>query len=334
MISTLTRNVSKFGATALLPFLLGSPLSAHGQTVNYPNKTIKFVVPYTPGGSNDVVARVLGQKLSTYWGQSVVVDNISGAGGNVGAAYVARAAADGYTLLITPNNLLTMNPYVYKKNGVGYDPIKDFAPISLVATGAIMLAVNAHLPVNSVTDLIAYMKANPGKLGYGSAGVGTPHHLTAVMFQSMAGGDMTHIAYRGASPAVNDLVAGRIDLMFGIPNSLMPFVKTGQLKALGISSDEKDPYLPDVPTISSSGLPGFNSTLWIGLVAPAGTPKAILDKINAGIAKAMSEDDVKATLKEQGLHAAFSSSGEFSELVKKDASRWSKLIEEKGVTAD
>jgi len=335
MIKTLAHRLFRLGVIALSPVLAGAPALAQGQETNYPSKPVRLIVPYTPGGSNDVVARILGQKLSTYWGQSVIIDNISGAGGNLGAAYVARAAADGYTLLITPNNLLTMNPYVYKKTGVGYDPIKSFAPISLVATGPIMLAINAQLPVKSVDELIAYAKSKPGQLSYASAGVGTPHHLTAAMFQSMSGVKMTHIPYRGAAPAVQDLVAGRVDIMFGIPNSLMPFVKTGQLRTLGIASDKPDPSLPEVPTIaSSSSLTDFNSALWIGLIAPAGTPMPVLEKIRAGIVKAMSEADVKAALKEQGLQAASNTSSEFSELIRKDAARWSKVIDEEGVTAD
>lgn len=321
-------------ATTLAVSLGWGSVLAQTADETYPNQPIKFIVPYTPGGSNDVVARIVGQKLSSYWGQSVIVENKPGAGGNLGASAVARSAPDGYTLLITPNNLLTMNPALYKKSGAGYDAVKDFSPISLIATGPILLAVSSEVPVNSVSELIAYARGNPDKLSYASAGIGTPHHLTAEMLKSMAGIRMVHIPYRGAVAAVGDLAAGRVHVMFGIPNTLMPFVKTGQIKALGVSSLDMDPSLPDVPTIASSGLPGFDSTLWIGLVAPSGTPQAVIDKINMGIAKAMQEPDVRSALEAQGLSPASNSSEAFDALIQKDAARWSNLIEAEGITAE
>jgi len=308
--------------------------AAHAAEEAYPNKPIKFVVPYTAGGSNDVVGRVLAQKLSADWGVPIIVENRAGAGGNLGAAQVARSAADGYTFLITPNNLLTMNPYVYEKIGVGYDPIKDFQPVSLVATGPILLAVNAELPVNSVQELIAYAKANPGKLSYASAGVGTPHHLSAELFKSMTGVDIVHVPYKGAVPAVSDLAAGRVQVMFGIPNSLMPFVKTGQLKALAVSSVAPSSQLPDLPTIDSAGVPGFDSSLWIGLTAPAGTPAAVIARINTAIREAMHDSEVKTSLEAQGLMPASSTPQEFAALIKHDADRWSKLVHDRQLSAD
>jgi len=308
--------------------------AAHAADEAYPNKPIKFVVPYTAGGSNDVVGRVLAQKLSADWGVPIIVENRAGAGGNLGAAQVARSAADGYTFLITPNNLLTMNPYVYQKIGVGYDPIKDFQPVSLVATGPILLAVNAELPVNSVQELIAYAKANPGKLSYASAGVGTPHHLSAELFKSMTGVDIVHVPYKGAVPAVSDLAAGRVQVMFGIPNSLMPFVKTGQLKALAVSSVALSAQLPDLPTVDSAGVPGFDSSLWIGLTAPAGTPAAVIAKVNTAIREAMHDPEVKTSLEAQGLMPASSTPQEFAALIKHDADRWSKLVHDRQLSAD
>lgn len=320
-------------ACMLLATALGMPASAQ-DAGDYPARPVTFVVPYTAGGSNDVVARILGEKLGSYWKQSVVVENKPGAGGNLGAGMVARAAPDGYTLLITPNNLLTMNPAMYKKTGVGYDPLKDFSLISLIATGPIMLAVNSNLPVGSVSELIAHAKANPQKLSYASAGIGTPHHLTAELLKSMADIDMLHVPYRGAVPAVTDLAAGRVDVMFGIPNSLMPFVKRGDIKALAISGPEPAPSLPNIPTIASEALPGFNSTLWIGLAAPAGTPSSIIEKINADIAKAMKEEDVIAALEAQGLAPAWDTPEEFQAMAKEDAERWTALIEEQNISAE
>jgi len=333
---TLTKTLHSLSATAivLLAATFSTPTWAQNDSHTYPTRPVTFIVPYTAGGSNDVVARILGEKLASYWKQSVVVENKPGAGGNLGASSVARAEPDGYTLLITPNNLLTMNPAMYKKTGVGYDPLKDFSLISLIATGPILLAVNAGLPVNSVSELVDYAKANPQGLTYASAGVGTPHHLTAELFKSMAGIDMLHIPYRGAVPAVTDLAAGRVDVMFGIPNSLMPFVKRGDLKALAVSGPETDPSLPGIPTVASDALPGFNSTLWIGLIAPTGTPRPVIEKINADIAKAMKEADVIAALEAQGLTAAWNTPDEFRALAKEDAERWTALIEEQNITAD
>ncbi|VCU70874.1 Tripartite tricarboxylate transporter family receptor [Pigmentiphaga humi] len=316
-----------------LAFGLACAAAGHAQAAEtgYPNRPIKLVVPYTAGGSNDVVARVLGQKLSSYWSQPVVVENRPGAGGNLGAAHVARAEPDGYTLLITPNNLLTMNPALYRKTGAGYDPVKDFTPISLVASGPIMLATNAGLPVKSVRELIAYAKANPDKLSYASAGSGTPHHLTAELFKSMTGIQMVHVPYRGAAPAVTDLSAGRVQVMFGIPNSLMPFVKTGQLRALAVSGKRE---MIGLPTVADSGVPGFDSELWIGLTAPAGTPAPVIQKLNEAIEKAMRDPEVASALDAQGLAPAWSSTGEFAALVRKDSQRWTQLIDELGLSAD
>lgn len=327
----------KFLRTALCGLVAGFCLptsAAHAADEGYPSRPIKFVVPYTAGGSNDVVGRVLAQKLSTYWGVPIIVENRPGAGGNLGAAQVARSAPDGYTFLVTPNNLLTMNPYIYKKTGVGYDPIKDFAPVSLMATGPILLATNAKLPVNSVKDLIAYAKANPGKLSYASAGIGTPHHLSAELFKSLTGIDMVHVPYKGAVPAISDLTAGRVDVMFGIPNSLMPFVKTGQLKALAVSGLKPSSLLPKLPTVDASGVPGFDSSLWIGLTTTAGTPSTVINKVSQGIAQAMHDPEVKASLEAQGLSPVSSTPKELTGLIEHDAARWSKLIDERQLTAD
>ncbi len=227
-----------------------------------------------------------------------------------------------------------MNPYIYKKTGVGYDPIKDFAPVSLMATGPILLATNAKLPVNSVKDLIAYAKANPGKLSYASAGIGTPHHLSAELFKSLTGIDMVHVPYKGAVPAISDLTAGRVDVMFGIPNSLMPFVKTGQLKALAVSGLKPSALLPELPTVDASGVPGFDSSLWIGLTTTAGTPSAVITKVSQGIAQAMHDPEVKASLEAQGLSPVSSTPKELAGLIEHDAARWSQLIDERQLTAD
>lgn len=314
-------------ATASLSMLPGHAADA------WPNKAIRLIVPYTTGGSNDVVARIYGEKLSAYWGQAVIVDNKPGVGGNIGASFAARAPADGYTLLITPNNLPTMNPFMYSKDKLGYNVTKDFEPISVMSKGPILLAVNAKLPVNSVRELVAYAKANPGKLSYASAGVGTPHHLTAELFKAEAGIDVLHVPYKGAAPAVTDLVGGEVQMMFGIPNSLMPFVKTGQLKALAVTGKDPVPSLPGIPTLAST-YPGFSSELWIALLAPAGTPVAITEKIRQALARAAKDPDVRAKLELQGLQPATSSGEELRTMIRAESARWSKIIIDNKITAD
>lgn len=299
----------------------------------WPSKPVRLIVPYTAGGSNDVVARIYGEKLSAYWGQPVIVENKPGVGGNIGAALVARSPADGYTLLVTPNNLPTMNPFMYSRDKLGYDVAKDFEPISVMSRGPILLAVNAKLPVNSVQELVAYAKANPGKLSYASAGVGTPHHLTAELFKAQGGIDVLHVPYRGATPAVTDLVTGQVQMMFGIPNSLMPFVKGGQLKALAVTSKQAIASVPGVPTVAAV-FPDFSSELWIALVAPAGTPNSVIDRVRESLARAAADPQVRAKLEAQGLQAQVSSPEELKAVIRSESARWSKIILDNRITAE
>ncbi|WP_036595249.1 Bug family tripartite tricarboxylate transporter substrate binding protein [Ottowia thiooxydans] len=300
---------------------------------SWPHKPVRLIVPYTAGGSNDVVARVYGERLSAYWGQPVIVENRPGVGGNLGAAFVAKSLADGYTLLITPNNLPTMNPYMYAKEKLGYDVAKDFEPISMMAQGPILLTVNAKLPVNSVRELVTYAKANAGKLSYASAGVGTPHHLTAELFKSEAGIDALHVPYRGAASAVTDLVGGEVQMMFGIPNSLMPFVRTGQLKALAVTSKDTVASLPGIPTVAGA-YPGFSSELWIALMAPAGTPSAVTEKVRQSLARAAKDPQVIAKLEAQGLQSVAGSPAELRSAIQSESARWSHIIINSKITAE
>lgn len=300
---------------------------------SWPSKPVRLIVPYTAGGSNDVVARIYGEKLSAYWGQPVIVENKPGVGGNIGTALVAKSPADGYTLLITPNNLPTMNPFMYSRDKLGYDVGKDFEPITLMSRGPILLAVNAKLPVNSVQELVAYAKAHPGKLSYASAGVGTPHHLTAELFKAQADIDVLHIPYRGAASAVTDLVGGQVQMMFGIPNSLMPFVKAGQLKALAVTSKDPVPSVPGVPAVAST-YPNFSSELWIALLAPAGTPAAVTDRIRQSLARAAADPQLRAKLEAQGLQPAAGSAEELKALIRLESARWSKIILDNKITAE
>ena len=207
------------------------------QTASWPTRPVKLIVPFTPGGSNDVLGRIVGQKLSDYWGQPVLVENRPGVGGNLGASLVAKAPADGYTLLVAPGNLLTINPFLYEKDKVGYDPIKDLDPISFLGIAPIVLAVNSRVPAQNVRELIALAGAKAGAVNYASAGIGTPQHLSAELFASMAGVRLTHIPYKGAVPAITDLIGGQVQMMFGIINSLLPFIRNGAVRAIGVGGE-------------------------------------------------------------------------------------------------
>lgn len=323
----------------VLGFVVGLAVSlaaftpnVHAQ-VNFPEKPVKFIVPFTPGGSNDVIARVVGEKLSQYWGQPVIVENKPGAGGNIGAGFVANSAPDGYTLLVAANNVLTINPSLYSR--VPFNPLKDFAPVTLLGSVPMLLVVNPSLKVNTVSELIAAAKAAPnGGLSYASAGIGTPHHLAAALFSSMANVPMIHVPYKGAGPAVTDVLSGLVPVMFGASNTLIPHIKTGGFKAVAVTGTQRLPMLPDVPTVAESGLPGYYADIWVGLVAPASVPQNIIVKINADVTRALKDPLVRAKLDQQGLIPAFNSPSEFADLIKKDLARWTKVVKETGAKAD
>jgi tripartite-type tricarboxylate transporter receptor subunit TctC len=291
----------------------------------YPSHPIKIIVPFTAGGSNDVLGRTIAQKLQDIWGQPVVVENKPGASGNIGADLVAKSAADGYTLLIAANNILSINPTL--NEGTPFDPVKDFAPIALVGAVPVLLAVTPSLPVKSVKDIIALGKAQPDKLAFGSAGYGSPQHLSADLFASMAGVKMLHVPYRGASPMITDLLSGQIQLSFGAINSMLPLVKDGKLRALAVATERRLPYLQDVPTVSEE-LPGYETDIWIALVAPAGTPQAIVDKINGEVSRIFALPDVIERLAAQGIEPKTSSPEQLTALIKSDLVRWGKVIKE------
>lgn len=307
--------------------------SAHAQPAHFPNRPVRFVVPFTPGGSNDALARVVGQKLGEYWGQSVVVDNRPGAGGNLGSREVAKSPADGYTYLIAANSFV-MNPPLYGDGKAGYDPIREFTPVAQLGVVPILLVTRKTLPVQSVQDLVRLAKSEPGKITYASAGVGTPHHLTAELFASMAGIKMVHVPYKGAVPAATDLVGGQVDVLFGVANSVLPFIKNGSIKVLATSGAQRLSYLPDVPTVAESGLAGFNSEVWIGLVAPSNTPPDIVERVSRDVARALSDPTVKEKLAAQGLDAASSTPTELGVIIKNDLDRWTAVIKATGARAD
>ena len=275
----------------------------------YPNRTIRLVVPFPAAGTTDILARAAAQKLTEAFGQSVVVDNRPGAAGNIGSDLVAKSAPDGYTLLMGTVGTHAINPSLYSK--MPYDHVKDFVPVVLVAGVPNVLVVNPALPVNSVADLIKLAKDKPGQINFASSGSGTSIHLSGELFKTMAGVDITHIPYKGSSPALTDLVGGQVQIMFDNLPSALPQIKAGKLRAIAVTSLKRAPVLPDVPTISESGLPGFEASSWFGVLAPAGTPAPIVARINAEVNKWLQSAEAREKLLSQGAEAAGGSPEQF-----------------------
>jgi tripartite-type tricarboxylate transporter receptor subunit TctC len=296
----------------------------------WPERPITLVVPYTPGGVTDALARVVAAALSERLKEPVVVDNRAGGGANIGAALVARANPDGYTLLMGSAATHAINVSLYKK--LSYDPIKDFAPISLVAEVPNVLVVNPSVPVHNVKELIAYAKANPGRLNFGSSGAGGTIHLSGELFKSMAGVQMTHVPYKGSAPAVNDLLGGQTQVMFD--SSVVPYVKAGKLRALAVTSAKRSSALPDVPTIAEAGLPGYEATAWFGILAPAGTPEPVIAKLNTEISAVLRDPAVTRWMVGQGFEAAGGTPADFATHIRKETAKWARVVKESGATAE
>ena len=299
---------------------------------SYPTKSIRVVVPFPAGGTTDVLARAVAQKLTESLGQPAVVDNRPGAGGNIGAELVAKAPPDGYTLLMGTVGTHAINPSLYPK--MPYDHVKDFVPVILVAGVPNVLVVNPSLPVNSVQELIAYAKANPGKLNFASSGNGTSIHLSGEMFKTMAGVQMTHVPYKGSAPALQDLVGGQVQLMFDNLPSSLALIKAGKLKALAVTSLTRAAALPEVPTVAESGLPGFEASSWFGLLAPAGTPQPIVVTLNGDVAKWLATADAKEKLLAQGAIAAGGPPADFTRHIAAETAKWQKVVKDSGAKID
>lgn len=298
---------------------------------SYPSKPVRIVVPFTPGGSNDVLGRLLAQKLGDLWGRTVFAENKPGASGNIGADFVAKSAPDGLNLLIAANNILSMNSAVFGK--MPFNPVKDLESVSLLGWVPVVLVARTTLNIGSITELLDMARKQPGSMTYASAGLGSPQHLSAELFKSLAGVSIVHVPYKGAAPAVIDMLGGQVDLMFGAINSLLPHIRSGKLKALGVAGKQRLPSMPDVPTIAEA-VPGFESDIWVGLSAPAGVPADIIDKINRDVRTVLSMSDVKEKLAEQGIEAAPSSSAEMGKLVSADLTRWTRVVREAGIKAE
>lgn len=302
----------------------------------YPARPIVLVVPQTAGGTNDIVGRVVGQKLGEILGQPVAVENRPGAGGNIGTQHVARGPKDGYTLLMTISSSQAINPALYKDPG--FDPVKDFAPIALIGSVPNVLLANPAFPARSTAELIAMAKGKPGEIQYASAGNGTLNHLLGEMLGSLTKTKLQHVPYKGVAPAMNDVLGGQVPLVFASLPSALAHIKAGKLRALGVSSPERAPALPDVPAIGET-VPGFSGTLWVGLFAPAGLPDAVVQKLQAGMVKVLASQDLRAKLEQQGVQLAASPEkpvigAEFGDVLQRDLGQWARIVKMSGARVD
>ena len=297
----------------------------------YPSKPVTVIVPQAAGGANDAIARVIAQKLTEQLGQSFIVDNRTGAGGNVGTVAAARAKPDGYTLMVTADSSMVINPSLYKSTG--FDPIKDFEPVGTVATAGYVLVAHPSFPAKNTAELIALAKQQPGKINIGSAGNGTLNHLIGEMLGKATGIDLVHIPYKGSSAAATDLVAGQVQVSVQSLPSSIAFIRSGKMKVLGVVNPKRLPALPDAPTIGET-VKGFGTTPWYGVFAPVGTPKHIITQLNAAIAKALESKDAQERLAGVGCEPYKSTPEQFAQLVRDDLPRWAKIVKESGATID
>ena len=298
---------------------------------DYPARPVRLIVPLAPGGGNDILSRYLAGKLGELSGQRIIVDNRPGAAGNIGTEIVAKAAPDGYTLLMGGSAQITTNPTLYT---LPYDVQRDLAPITLIADFPLLVLVHPSLPVHSIRELIAFAKARPGKISYGSSASGGGTHLTVELIKSLTGIDMVHVPYRGAGPALADLVAGQISLLLNNPLSSLPFAKAGRVRAIAITSAARMAAAPDIPTVSESGLPGFTATNWLGLFAPAGTPHDIVLKIHADVKRILAQKETQRWFADQGMDAVGSTPQQFADTIRADTAKWGKVIRDSGAKAD
>jgi tripartite-type tricarboxylate transporter receptor subunit TctC len=310
--------------------LLSLGLAAQAQT--YPNRPVTLVVAFTPAGPSDVLARVVGRKLEELLKQPFIIVNRPGAGGNIGAEAVANATPDGYTLLMGNNSILATNASLYKK--LPYDPEKDFKPISLVGNQANILVVNPKLPVKSISELIGLAKAMPGQLNYASSGIGTAAHLAGALFRAQANIDIVHVAYKGAAPALQDVISGQVQMMFATAASVVGFINSGLVRPLAVTTLHRSALFPDLPTVAEQGLPGFEATTWHGLVAPAATPPAVIDVLHDATIRALRDPALAKSLTELGVEISSSTPDEFAKYITAEIPKWTAVVKASGATLD
>ena len=319
-------------AARLAICVLNAGIVTLAQAQTYPDKAVRIIVPFAPGGSADIVGRIMSQKLSERLKQSVVIDNRGGGGGNIGSDMVAKAQPDGYTLLVGTVGSLTINPSLYKK--MPYDPLKDLTPLAYLGSTPNVLVVHTSLPVKSVRELITFARSKPGQLNYASAGSGGSVHLAAELFKNLAKVDMVHVPYKGSGPALIDLLGGQTQLMFSTMPPALPHVKSGRLRALGMTGAKRSPLVPELPTIAESGLPGYEITQWWGLLGPPGMPAAIVTRLNAEVNAILQQPDVKERFASEGADTAPNTPDWFATYMKIEVAKWAKVVRASGATAD
>ncbi|HET7765088.1 MAG TPA: tripartite tricarboxylate transporter substrate binding protein [Burkholderiales bacterium] len=325
------KNACSFGAAVLAAALAGSfANSVFAQ--NYPSKPIRLIVPFAPGGGNDNVARLVGKRLGEGLGQPVVVDNRPGAGGVVGAELAAKSAPDGYTLFLGGVGSHAINPNLVKN--LPYDPVRDFAPVELLAQAPLVLVVHPSVPARDIAEFVAYARRNPGKLNFASNGNGSSSQLAAVMFDSMAGIDMVHVPYKGLSPALTDLLSGQVQLMFSSVVAILPHIKAGKLRGLAVTGTKRLALLPGLPTIAESGFPGYQASSWYGILAPAGTPRDIVARLNAELAKALERPEVRSSLLAEGAEPAGGTPEAFAAHIRAEKERLGRVIREAKISLE
>ena len=317
-------------AIAIVAAIIGVPAAAAAQ--DYPSRPITLIVPYAAGGGNDVMARAAADKMSRTLGQQIVIENRGGAGGSIATRQIAKSAPDGYTLGLGGTGTLAINPTLYANSG--YDPRKDFAPVGLIATSALVVCVHPSLPVRSIPDLIALAKREPGKLNFASAGAGSGIHLGTEYFASMAGIKLTHVPYKGSSPALTDLVGGHVAIYFSSLPPAVGLVKEGKVRALAVTGTKRSPIFPDLPTVAEAALPGYEAVLHYGIVAPAGTPRAIIDKLSAALRAAVMSDDLKRRLADDGAEPLPSTPEEYAADIDREETKWSAIVKASGAKAE
>lgn len=327
---TMEKALRFFGALALFQLLGLTAGAVFAQ--DYPNKPVRIVVPYPPGGGVDVVARIIGQKLSQQWSQQVVIDNRAGASGNIGAESVARALPDGYTLLMGTNGPISINVSLYPK--LPFNPLKDFAPVTIAASGPFVLSVHPSIPAKSVKELIALAKARPSQLTFASAGSGSSNHLAGELLKTSAKVDIIHVPYRGGATSISDVLSGRVSMIFNVIPLTLPYATVGKLRPLAVTTTKRFPSMPEIPTMAEAGVPGYDVTPWFGILAPAASPKAVVRKIHNDIVQILGTAEIRESLSVQGFEPIGNTPEQFGRLIATEITKWASVISSTGARID